>query len=103
VEVLKEKVLALFEEFFGFFSACAYGFPVRTCTSQTLRNQMIRLRFVLAKPGPTLPSFVDWDCRVPASNCQKDSRPLRKSPPPFRPSLTAAGSFFFGKIQRVYL
>jgi len=23
--------------------------------------------------------------------------------PPFRPSLTAAGSFFFGKIQRVWL
>ena len=29
VEVLKEKVLALFEEFFDFFFACAYGFRRR--------------------------------------------------------------------------
>ena len=37
-----------------------------------------------------------------ACNCLKYSGPrLAISFPPFRPSLTAAGSFFFGKIQRV--
>src|SRR6266480_1436646 len=35
-----------------------------------------------------------------ACNCLKYSGPrLAISFPPFRPSLTAAGSFFFGKIQ----
>src|SRR6266436_5223014 len=51
--------------------------------------------------------FLDLGGRPPlrffrrACNCLKYSGPrLAISFPPFRPSLTAAGSFFFGKIQR---
>jgi len=56
----------------------------------------------LAKP------FLDLGGRPPlrffrrACNCLKYSRPrLAISFPPFRPSVMAAGSFLFGKIQRV--
>src|SRR5438309_9174034 len=52
--------------------------------------------------------FLDLGGRPPlrffrrACNCLKYSGPrLAISFPPFRPSFTAAGSFFFGKIQRV--
>src|SRR6266403_6263375 len=52
--------------------------------------------------------FLDLGGRPPlrflrrACNCLKYSGPrLAISFPPFRPSLTAAGSFFFGKIQKM--
>jgi hypothetical protein len=72
-----------------------------------------RLAYLPSPPGPTHFSTCLWQIVIstaspPARMLQAFSLNARYSGPclaiffpPFRPSLTAAGSFFFGKIQRV--